>query len=144
MLNATVERLNPEEKKVVLSNGAEIAYEKCLIAVGGQPRSLPVFDNAPESVQSKITKFRSVEDFWKLEQMSRDKPGEVVVIGSGFLGTELAYALGERSKSIDGLQVTQVCRESGVLGAVLPLHLSSEPSIYFWTFLFPNYAILGF
>ena len=112
----------------MLKNGAEIKYDKVLIAVGGQPKSLPVFDEAGEAVQSKVTKFRSVDDFWKLEKLSRQEPGEIVIVGSGFLGTELAFALGERSKDIEGLSVTQVCRESGVLGAVLPLHLSSKPA----------------
>ena len=126
MLNATVDKLNPNEKKVILANGAEIKYDKVLIAVGGEPKSLPVFDQADEAIKSKVTQFRSVKDFWKLENLSRSEPGDIVVIGSGFLGTELAYALGERSKSMSGLSVTQVCRESGVLGAVLPLHLSSE------------------
>ena len=68
MLNATVDKLEPNEKKVVLKNGAEIKYDKVLIAVGGQPKSLPVFDQAEEAVQSKVTKFRSVDDFcclWK-------------------------------------------------------------------------------
>ena len=109
-----------------MANGSEIKYDKILIAVGGQPKSLPVFDQADEAIKSKVTQFRSVSDFWKLENLSRSEPGDIVVIGSGFLGTELAYALGERSKSMSGLTVTQVCRESGVLGAVLPLHLSSE------------------
>ena len=125
-MNATVDKLEPNEKKVILANGSEIKYDKVLIAVGGQPKSLPVFDQADEAIKSKVTQFRSVSDFWKLENLSRSEPGDIVVIGSGFLGTELAYALGERSKSMSGLTVTQVCRESGVLGAVLPLHLSSE------------------
>jgi len=128
LLNATVEKLDANEKKVILTNGAEIKFDKALIAVGGQPKSLPVFEEAGEAVNAKVTQFRSIADFWKLEKLSREKPGEIVVIGSGFLGTELAYALGERAKDMEGLKVTQVCRESGVLGAVLPLHLSNYAS----------------
>ena len=41
MLNATVDKLNPNEKKVILANGAEIKYDKVLIAVGGE------YDNPP-------------------------------------------------------------------------------------------------
>jgi len=128
LLNATVEKLDANEKKVILTNGAEIKFDKALIAVGGQPRSLPVFEQAGDAVNSKVTQFRSIADFWKLEKLSREKPGDIVVVGSGFLGTELAYALGERAKDMEGLKVTQVCRESGVLGAVLPLHLSNYAS----------------
>ena len=71
--------------------------------------------------------FRDVNDFWKLESLSR-RPGDLVIIGSGFLGAELAYALGERSKENPELKVSQICRESGVLGAVLPRHLSDYAS----------------
>jgi len=128
LLNATVEKLDANEKKVILTNGAEIKFDKALIAVGGQPKSLPVFEQAGDAVNAKATQFRSIADFWKLEKLSREKPGDIVVVGSGFLGTELAYALGERAKDMQGLKVTQVCRESGVLGAVLPLHLSNYAS----------------
>lgn len=68
-----------------------------------------------------------MNDFWKLDEVSR-KGGNVVVVGSGFLGTELAYALGDRGKTVENLNVTQICRETGVLGAVLPQYLSEYAS----------------
>ena len=79
------------------------------------------------SIKENVTMFRDVNDFWKLENLSR-RPGDLVIIGSGFLGAELAYALGERSKENPELKVSQICRESGVLGAVLPRHLSDYAS----------------
>ena len=66
-----------------------------------------------------------MNDFWKLDEVSRNG-GNVVVVGSGFLGTELAYALGDRGKTVENLNVTQICRETGVLGAVLPQYLSGK------------------
>jgi len=75
------------------------------------------------SLKENVTLFRNLNDFWKLEELTKTG-GDVVVVGSGFLGTELAYALGDRTKETKNLNVTQICRETGVLGAVLPQYLS--------------------
>ena len=45
-MGATVDKLNPTEKIAHLANGSEIKYEKCLLAIGGQPKSLPVIEQA--------------------------------------------------------------------------------------------------
>ena len=76
-----------------------------------------------DEVKEEVTLFRGLTDFWKLDQISK-KPGDIAIVGSGFLGAELAYALGERAKENKELKVTQICRETGILGAVLPRHLS--------------------
>ena len=77
------------------------------------------------SIKERVTLYRNLNDFWKLDEVSK-KGGNLVVVGSGFLGTELAYALGDRAKSVENLKVTQICRETGVLGAVLPQYLSGD------------------
>ncbi|KTG45374.1 hypothetical protein cypCar_00005576 [Cyprinus carpio] len=46
--------------KVKLSDGAEISYEKCLIATGGVPRNLQVIERAGEEVMKRTTLFRKV------------------------------------------------------------------------------------
>ena len=76
-----------------------------------------------EEVKEHVTLCRGLTDFWKLDQLSK-KAGDIAIVGSGFLGAELAYALGERSKENKEMKVTQICRETGILGAVLPRHLS--------------------
>jgi len=127
LLGATLDKLDPNDKVAILTNGSEIKYDKCLLAIGGKPKSLDVIEKSESSIKENVTMFRDVNDFWKLESLSR-RPGDLVIIGSGFLGAELAYALGERSKENPELKVSQICRESGVLGAVLPRHLSDYAS----------------
>merc|ERR1711990_214162 len=127
LLGATLDKLDPNDKVAILTNGSEIKYDKCLLAIGGKPKSLDVIAKSESSIKENVTMFRDVNDFWKLESLSR-RPGDLVIIGSGFLGAELAYALGERSKENSELKVSQICRESGVLGAVLPRHLSDYAS----------------
>jgi programmed cell death 8 (apoptosis-inducing factor) len=121
LLGAKVDRLDADRKKAVLYNGTEIGYGKVLLSIGGKPKNLPEFKNVSE----KVTLFRDLKDFRQLSEISH-KGGDVVVVGSGFLGTELSYALAERAKKVENLNVSQICREQGVLGAVLPEHLSSK------------------
>ena len=49
-----------EGKKVRLDNNWEIAYEKCLLATGGKPKNLPIFENSWEKFNNNVTLFRNV------------------------------------------------------------------------------------
>uniref|UniRef100_A0A673NMA8 Apoptosis-inducing factor 1, mitochondrial n=2 Tax=Sinocyclocheilus rhinocerous TaxID=307959 RepID=A0A673NMA8_9TELE len=109
--------------KVKLSDGAEISYEKCLIATGGVPRNLQVIDRAGEEVTKRTTLFRKIEDLRSLEKISREVKS-ITIIGGGFLGSELACALGHRSTDL-GLEVIQMFPEKGNMGKVLPEYLSN-------------------
>ena len=43
-----------------LDNGWEISFEKCLIATGGQPKNLKVFQSSSNRLKSKVTLYRGV------------------------------------------------------------------------------------
>lgn len=116
-----VVRIDADLQKAVLEDGREIRYGKCLIATGGRPKNLAVFENCPE-LASHITLFRGVDDFISLEEISK-KAKSIAVIGGGFLGSELACALGNRSKKSD-LTVYQVFPEKGSMSRVLPEYLA--------------------
>lgn len=98
----------------------EVRYGKCLIATGGQPKNLPVFEK-PE-LADKVTLYRTVSDFQALDELSR-RAKSVVIVGGGFLGSELGCALGRRGAKT-GLTVYQVFSEKGNMGRVLPEYLS--------------------
>ncbi|XP_026112758.1 apoptosis-inducing factor 1, mitochondrial-like isoform X1 [Carassius auratus] len=118
-----VVHMDVRENKVKLSDGAEISYEKCLIATGGVPRNLQVIERAGEEVMKRTTLFRKIEDFRSLEKISREVKS-ITIIGGGFLGSELACALGRRSTDL-GLEVIQLFPEKGNMGKVLPEYLSN-------------------
>uniref|UniRef100_A0A8D0CLZ1 Apoptosis-inducing factor 1, mitochondrial n=1 Tax=Scleropages formosus TaxID=113540 RepID=A0A8D0CLZ1_SCLFO len=108
--------------KVRLNDDSEISYDKCLVATGGTPRNLQVIERAGEEVQKRTTLFRKIEDFRSLEKISREVKS-VTIIGGGFLGSELACAMGRRCKS--SLEVIQIFPEKGNMGKVLPEYLSN-------------------
>ena len=76
-------------------------YERLLLATGGTPRRLP-------SGGDRIVYFRTIADYRRL----RDAPGRrVVVIGGGFIGSEIAASL-----TSVGRRVTMIFPE-GAIGA---------------------------
>ncbi|KAG7314388.1 hypothetical protein KOW79_021691 [Hemibagrus wyckioides] len=118
-----VVHMDVRENKVRLSDGVEISYDKCLIATGGIPRNLQVIERASEEVKNRTTLFRKIEDFKALEKVSRELKS-ITIIGGGFLGSELACALGRRSHDL-GLEVIQMYPEKGNMAKVLPEYLSN-------------------
>lgn len=118
----TVVSVDPKAQVAYLADGTQIGYDKCLIATGGKPKSLPQLNNLPEDVKEKITFFRKIEDFRNLDEATKDAKS-VAIFGGGFLGSELACALGHKSKT-NKMEVVQAYQEPGNMGKVLPEYLS--------------------
>lgn len=79
-----------------LASGTAVGYDRLVIASGSRPRALPV----PGGELDGLVSLRTVSDAVALR--ARLETGRVlVVIGSGFIGLEVAAAAGER-----GLEVT--------------------------------------
>ncbi|XP_063859566.1 apoptosis-inducing factor 1, mitochondrial-like [Scylla paramamosain] len=117
-----VVKLDAHKKRVYLDDGTEISYDKCLLATGGSPKPLPVFDKAGDDVLKNVTLFRTIADYQRLNEVAQQGK-HITIIGGGFLGSEIACALGHKSKSTKS-SVTQVYPESGNMGRVLPEYLS--------------------
>lgn len=113
--------------QVSLSNGQTLEFERLLIATGATPKSL----NVPieESIHTRVTTFRNVSDFIKLynllkaDESSNYRGKNIVVVGGGFLGSELAVSLA-RFGSEFGNKITQIFPEDGHMGLVFPKYLS--------------------
>ncbi|XP_030064915.1 apoptosis-inducing factor 1, mitochondrial isoform X2 [Microcaecilia unicolor] len=115
--------MDVRENKVRLDDGTQISYDKCLIATGGTPRNLPAIERSGKEVKERTTLFRRIEDFKSLEKISKEAKS-ITIIGGGFLGSELACALGRRAQAT-GLEVIQMFPECGNMGKVLPEYLSN-------------------
>ncbi|KAI1314996.1 Apoptosis-inducing factor 1, mitochondrial [Mortierella claussenii] len=120
LTGATVDDLNVAEQTITLNNGKTLKYGKILLATGGVPKTLPVLQGAGEG---KVTTFRSVEDFKKLHAFVKQGDKKIVVVGGGFLGSELAVAVSHYGKD-KNIKVTQVFPEDGNMGLVFPRYLS--------------------
>ena len=122
MKGVKVSLLDPDQNTVQLEDGRRIKYDKCLLATGGRPKVPKAFEQFKND--SRVTTFRTVQDFELLEAKVKSGAAKsIVIVGGGFLGTELASSLEILGKDID-LQVTQIFPEKGNLAKILPPYLS--------------------
>ncbi|WP_242434747.1 NAD(P)/FAD-dependent oxidoreductase [Hymenobacter amundsenii] len=111
LVQATATGLDADRKTVQLSTGAELAYDKLLLATGSVGRR----GEWPGAELAGVQTFVTLPD---LEQMTRDtREGvrEAVVVGGGLIGVELAEMLAAK-----GIRVTMLIRDARYWGAVLP------------------------
>lgn len=95
-LNSTVVRIDSSSREVELADGQRIRADRVLLCTGGRVRRLQI----PGAHLDGVEYLRTIED--ALEVRSRLQPGRsVVVIGGGFVGTEVAASAGQA-----GCQVT--------------------------------------
>ncbi|XP_029032423.1 apoptosis-inducing factor 1, mitochondrial isoform X2 [Osmia bicornis bicornis] len=118
-----VTKVDVSNKIVTLDDGYEIKYDKCLIATGASPKNLPVFESLPDEVKDKIRTFRTKEQFLDVEDnVHNPKCKNIVIVGGGFLGTELACSLARNLP--EDKKVYQVYKEKFMMDQVLPQYLS--------------------
>ena len=112
-----------EKRQVVLSDGQVLEFDRLLIATGADAKMIA----APieESVRDRVKTFRNVSDFVNLYKIIKESEGKrVVVIGGGFLGSELTVAISKIGKE-NGHNVTQIFPEEGHMALVFPKYLSN-------------------
>ncbi|MGZ4175623.1 MAG: NAD(P)/FAD-dependent oxidoreductase [Solirubrobacteraceae bacterium] len=87
--------LDPGRRQITLSGGRSLRYESCVLATGAEPTRLLV----PGSDDPAVRVLRSLDHVRELEH--RLVPGaEAVVIGSGFIGCEIAASLRRRGHPV--------------------------------------------
>jgi NADPH-dependent 2,4-dienoyl-CoA reductase/sulfur reductase-like enzyme len=84
--------INTESKVVTLDSNEIVPYDKLLIATGGKPFVPPIKGSNLEGVFT-FTELSSAKRF--KEYIKENSVENVVVIGSGFIGLEVAYFLRE-------------------------------------------------
>jgi len=117
-LNQRVVSIDPLKKIVTDDKGIEYEYKRLLLATGGRPRELPFG-------KEHIRYFRTLKDYEALRAES-DQGGSFVVIGGGFIGSELAAAL-----SMQGRQVTMIFPGKGICENIFPLAMVAYINNYF-------------
>ncbi|NLA91914.1 MAG: FAD-dependent oxidoreductase [Spirochaetales bacterium] len=118
LLNRTIVTLNRESKTVVDEQGELYSYDKLLLATGGVARHLPFSGD-------RVIYYRTLQDYRKLKELS--EIGEnFLVIGGGFICSEIAAALASNGKS-----VVMVFPEGGIGEHVYPKELSQFITDYY-------------
>lgn len=91
----TVVSIDREAHMVTLSDGARLAYERLLLATGGRPRNLSI----PSAAGSRIATLRTYADALAIRRAIIEGC-EVVIIGGGFIGLEVAASAVSRGASV--------------------------------------------
>ena len=117
-LSRTVKSVDVKKKTVVDDHGTTYSYDKLLLATGGRVRQLPY------EVEG-IIYFRTVVDYQNLRALT-ERGQTFVVIGGGFIGSEIAAALAMNKKT-----VTVINPEDGIGARVFPPSLSSFLNSYY-------------
>jgi NADPH-dependent 2,4-dienoyl-CoA reductase/sulfur reductase-like enzyme len=77
--------IDTENQKIILDNGSVLSYDKLVLALGSQPKSLGLGEFNLEGIQG----FYSLQDVEKLQDSSK-KIKYASIIGGGLIGVELA------------------------------------------------------
>lgn len=112
-LGARVARLDPAAKTLTTNNGETYGYGKLLLATGCKARTLTI----PGGDLDGICYFRSLDDYLRTREVAAEGKSAVVV-GGGFIGSELAAAL-----NINKLNVTMIFPGELLCDRVLPDYL---------------------
>eukprot|EP00106_Octopus_bimaculoides_P007221 XP_014774663.1 PREDICTED: apoptosis-inducing factor 3-like [Octopus bimaculoides] len=107
--------IDSEKKIAIFKDGTEISYTKLLLATGGNPRSLEI----PGNDLQNVCFLRTPSEANYIATESKRK--NVVIIGSSFIGMEVAAAILEQAKS-----VTVICLENLPFKTVLGNHLAEK------------------
>jgi 3-phenylpropionate/trans-cinnamate dioxygenase ferredoxin reductase subunit len=86
--STAVTNINANAKTVRTSTGDELVFDKLLLATGGTPRELSI----PGSDMPDICYYRKLNDYTEIREKVADRK-KAVVIGGGFIGSEIAAAL---------------------------------------------------
>jgi 3-phenylpropionate/trans-cinnamate dioxygenase ferredoxin reductase component len=111
-------QLDPQNKSIRDGNGDEYTYGKLLLATGGSPVRLPFgADN--------IIYFRDFRDYQRLRALS-EVGDRFLVIGGGFIGSEIAAAL-----TMVGKKVVMVFPEEAIGANIYPSELAHFLNDYY-------------
>src|SRR5712692_5611572 len=118
-LGRRIVSLNLDGRLATDDRGDEYAYERLLLATGGRPRRLP------EGTGDEVVYYRTYDDYKRLRELSQGG-GRFVVVGGGFIGSEIAAAL-----QTNGAEVTMLFPGDGIGANLFPAALSSFVTDYY-------------
>jgi NADPH-dependent 2,4-dienoyl-CoA reductase/sulfur reductase-like enzyme len=117
-LGRTIVSLDLRAREATDDAGETYAYERVLLATGGRPRRLPFGGD-------EVIYFRTLGDYRRLRGLA-DSGARFLVIGGGFIGSEIAAAL-----AMNGWSVTMIFPGEGIGTRIFPAELSAFVTDYY-------------
>lgn len=96
LISGRAVELNLGAHAVALSGGRSLEFRQCVLTTGAEPTRLPV----PGADDPAVRVVRSLDHLHELQQRLRHG-GTAVVIGSGFIGCEIAASLRMRGHAVE-------------------------------------------
>ena len=103
-LETEVAAVSPTEKRLDLSTGEQVGFEKLIVATGARPRTLSI----PGSGLDGIYYLRTLRDSVRIRERSGSAK-RAVVMGGGFIGMEVASVLAQK-----GVETVMILREDRI------------------------------
>jgi 3-phenylpropionate/trans-cinnamate dioxygenase ferredoxin reductase subunit len=116
-LGRRIVSLELDARRATDDTGEAYVWEKLLLATGGRPRTIPGTDG--------VVYYRTLDDYRTVRARAREG-ATAIVIGGGFIGSEIAAALAS-----NGCRVTMVFPEDGIASRVLPAGVSAFVTEYY-------------
>jgi NADPH-dependent 2,4-dienoyl-CoA reductase/sulfur reductase-like enzyme len=90
--------------RVVLADGSEVGYGRLLLATGAEPITLDV-ESGP-----RVIYYRTAADYRALSEVAT-KDAHVLVIGGGYIGSEIASALSQKDVRVTMILVDDLVQQ---------------------------------
>lgn len=127
-LNTTITTIDLDQRSVTHSSGATHDFDCLVLATGAEPVELPI----PGADQDHVHTLRTVADSDALIAAA-EKAENAVLLGSGFIGLEVAASLSQRDVTVHVVTQDQLPLES-VLGEALARRVREEHEMHGTTF----------
>lgn len=111
LLGTRITQLDTQEKCALDEKGNDYSFDRILLATGGSPIRLPFGGE-------DIIYFRNLRDYRRLRVLS-ERGEQFLVIGGGFIGSEIAAAL-----TMVGKKVVMIFPDDGIGSNIYPSKLS--------------------
>lgn len=99
VLSTRAAEIDRRSRKILLGNGSELTFDKLMIATGSRARQLPIHGADLDGV----CYLRSIDDAIDLKARLHET-SEIVVIGGGFIGLEVAASAAKLGKKVTVLE----------------------------------------
>ena len=121
LIHNYVEDIDFDTKKVKLTDGTQLKYEKLVIATGAKPFIPPIKGRDLNGVLS----FKTEDDLLTLKDFTKGKEGlkHAVIIGAGAIGIELAQSL-----KTANIEVSLIDMEKSILPSLIDSEMAELPT----------------